>query len=72
MINLDSFLNYDLRITWIQVSGPNSGVIVDVTTQDDLKDKNAIFTFDTHPRISTDMTFGFILWGRNIEQWWKM
>ena len=31
----------------------------DITTQDDLKDKNAVFTFDTHPRISTDMTFGF-------------
>ena len=31
----------------------------DITTQNDLKDKNAVFTFDTHPRISTDMTFGY-------------
>ena len=27
MINLDSFLSYDLRLTWIQVSGPSSGVV---------------------------------------------
>ena len=72
MINLDTSIGYDPGITWIKVSGPNSGVIVDVTTEDDLKDKNAIFSFDTHPRISTDVTFGFILRGRNIEQWWKM
>ena len=27
MINLDSFLSYDLRLTWSQVSGPSSGVV---------------------------------------------
>ena len=59
MINLDTSLSYDLHITWIQVSCPNSGVIADITTQDDLKDKNAVFTFDTHPRIFTDVTFGY-------------
>ena len=31
----------------------------DITTQDGLKDKNAVFAFDTHPRISTDLTFGY-------------
>ena len=27
MINVDTFLSYDLRLTWSQVSGPNSGVV---------------------------------------------
>ena len=31
----------------------------DITTQNDLEDKNAVFAFDTHPRISADMTFGY-------------
>ena len=31
----------------------------DVTTQDDLKDKNAVFTFDTHPRINIGTRFGY-------------
>ena len=31
----------------------------DITTQNDLMDKNAVFTFDTHPRITTDVTLGF-------------
>ena len=31
----------------------------DITTQNDLMNKNAVFAFDTHPRISTDITYGY-------------
>ena len=31
----------------------------DITTQNDVQDKNAVFTFDMHPRISPDMTLGY-------------
>ena len=31
----------------------------DVTTQDNLEVKNAVFAFDTHPRISTGTRFGY-------------
>ena len=31
----------------------------DITTQQDLKGKNAVFAFDIHPRVSPDMRFGY-------------
>ena len=31
----------------------------DITTQNDLQDNNAVFTFDVLPRISPDVTLGF-------------
>ena len=31
----------------------------DITTQNDLNDKNAVFVFDTHPRISPIVTLGY-------------
>ena len=31
----------------------------DITTQSDLENKNAVFAFDIHPRVSPDMRFGY-------------
>ena len=31
----------------------------DITTQSDLNDKNAVFAFDTHPRISSAVALGY-------------
>ena len=48
-----------LYIIYIYI-GPVSIVnLQDITTQNDLENKNAVFAFDIHPRVSPDMRFGY-------------
>ena len=48
-----------VSIGYILIGPVTIANIRDITTQNDLEVKNAVFAFDTHPRISTGTRFGY-------------